>query len=220
MNSGAENFGGAFALGQFLDLLGVEEKQMCDAAGNVALDVFIPMFAQQGIIFGLAGDLDVFLDALGSLTPSTSDAIRQHIAIHGPAEAKLDGRAIGGIGTAMNHVAQIFAVAEFTAPGAAGLGPVKHQLDGIEQGGFAATIHATKEDDGATRVLRCQHRLLTTAEDAKIFEGDGIENHGRRLGWVSQSCSSVKASARSPLSAAARAPAWRRAMSVASATSS
>ena len=48
MNGRAKNFGGMFAFGQIFDLFGVKEKQMGDAAGNIALDIFIPMLAQAG----------------------------------------------------------------------------------------------------------------------------------------------------------------------------
>jgi hypothetical protein len=224
VNGRAENFGGMFTFGKVFDLFGVEEKQVSDAAGNVALNVFIPMFAEERVELGIAGDFDVFLDTLGSLPPRTGNAVVVHIAVHCATKTKFNGCAIGGVSTAMNHIAEIITIAKFAATRATSLCPVKCKLDGVEEGGLATAIHAAEKDDGFAVIRRCEDGFLPTAEDAEIFESDGVKNHGRRLDSVSHvsesSEFSANAAVRWPWPAAEWACAWRRAMSVASSLSS
>jgi hypothetical protein len=124
--------------------IGVEEKQVRDSAGDVALDVFIPMFAEEGVELGVACDFDKFLNAFGGLPPRTGEAVIVHLAVHGSAEADFDSRAIRGVSTTMNHLAEVISMAKFAATGATGLRPVKSKLNGVEQGGLAAAVHAAE----------------------------------------------------------------------------
>jgi len=172
VNGRAENFSGVFAFGEVFDLFGIEEKQMSDAAGDITLNVFIPMLAEERVELCIAGDFDLFLDAFGGLPPRTGNAVVMHIAIYGATEAEFDCRAVHRVSAAMNHFTEIIAITEFAATGTTGLRPVKSKLNGVEEGGFAATVHAAEEDDGFAIIRRRKRGFLPTAENAEVFESD------------------------------------------------
>ena len=116
-------------------------------------------------------------DPLDAEAPVALQFVVVGLAIGEAPVAQGEAGAFAGIGAAMDAVAQVVAIGQAAAVGEPRLGPVEGQLDGIEQGGLAAAVHAAEEDNGASG-RGAKVGLLPAAVDAEVLDGDAVEDHG------------------------------------------
>src|SRR5262249_48983622 len=99
------------ALSQILDLLGVEEKQVSDPAGDIAINILVPMFTEQRVELCITRDLEMILYALCGLPPRAGHTVVTHLAVHRAAKAQFNRRTVCGVSPTVNHLPQIISVA-------------------------------------------------------------------------------------------------------------
>ena len=132
------------AVGQILDLLAVEEKEVGNPHGQEGRDGPVPVLGEDVVGKTVAQDSQPLLDALYPEPPVTLKLEAMGLAVEVATEAQGDGGALAGIRAAVYGVAQVFAVSAAPPVRESGLRAIKDELDGVQKCGLATPVHAPK----------------------------------------------------------------------------
>ena len=88
-----------------------------------------------------------------------------------------DRGAFFGIGAAVDALGEVVAVGHVAPVRGLRLAAVEAELDGIEEGRLAASVHAAEEDDRLAG-LRGEDGFLPAGVGAEVVENDAVEDHG------------------------------------------
>ena len=122
------------AVGQVLDLLAVEEKEVGNPHRQEGRDGLVPVLGEDVVGETVAQDPQPLLDALHPEAPVALQLEAMGLAVEVAAEAQGDGGALAGIRAAVYGVAQVVAVGATAPVRESGLRAIEDELDSIQRG--------------------------------------------------------------------------------------
>ena len=163
--------------GQLFNLFAVEEEQVGDAEGQDGFDVFVPALGEVVGEFTIAADFESVAAIFGQGLPGAAqgEGGGLGLVVEGLEEGEFElGGGVGGV--AVDALVEEGVVGAVATGGALGAGTVEDEAQGIHEGGFAAAVEATDEDDGLA-IAGEQGQGLPSAIGAKVLQNEFFEDH-------------------------------------------
>lgn len=89
---------------------------------------------------------------------------------------EVDGGFLTG-GVAVGALGKEVGIGEVAPVGAGGTMTIEGKTDGVEEGGFAASVESSHEDDGLVGAARSEVNALPSPVKTKVLQDELLEDH-------------------------------------------